>query len=199
MKKLLVFLVAVAVLTVVSTSQGAIRTVSATAVNTWFVSNTGVLSMGENTSIDVEFTGGTITTYEEGWFNFTTTLLSDTSAGGIASGSFTGGDFTYKNSAGAVLLSGNLSSFAMAEVFNGSGILAGEGQFTVTGGSLQPTFGPSGDIVDISFRVNPKGISDFDTDFTGWSDVTVMPVPEPATMCLMGIGALGLLRKRNKA
>jgi len=178
-------------------AQATIQTVSATAVDTWFVYSSGVLTMDETTSIDVEYTSGVIATYENGWFNLSTTLVSDDSSSGIASGSFAGGSFSYKDSGSVVLLSGDIGPFDLVEVFNGAGILAGLGQFTVTGGSLQADFPLTGDIVDITFHVEPSTISDFTNNFTGTSDVTVLP--EPATLSLLGLGSLSfILRRRRK-
>ena len=33
---------------------------------------------------------------------------------------------------------------------------------------------------------------------SGWSDIAIHAVPEPATMALLGLGSLGLLRRRRK-
>jgi hypothetical protein len=190
-------LVAFIVISSGGVAQATIQAVSADAVSMWFAGSSKVLTMDDTTSIDVEDTLGAITTYEDGWFNLSTTLVTggDHSSGGIASGSFAGGGFSYKDSSSVVLLSGSITSFNLVEVFNGSGMLAGEGQFTVTGGSLQADFALTGHIVNITFHVKPKTISDFTSDFTGMSDITV--TPEPATIVLLGTASVWIFTRKK--
>ncbi|MDP6433714.1 MAG: PEP-CTERM sorting domain-containing protein [Candidatus Scalindua sp.] len=86
----------------------------------------------------------------------------------------------------------------MQELYNDSGILGGVGQFQVTGGSLSGDFVPAtGEIVEITFQVVPASIDDFQQNFAFVSNLTLTPVPEPATICLLGLGGLALLRKRR--
>ncbi|OQA00652.1 MAG: hypothetical protein BWY69_01624 [Planctomycetes bacterium ADurb.Bin401] len=95
-------------------------------------------------------------------------------------------------------LSGTITSFNIVEVFNGGGMLAGIGAFTVSpGSSLVTDFGSIGDIVNITFFV-PSGIDDFtSTSFTtAASNFTVNSIPEPATIAMLSLGALSVFRKR---
>jgi hypothetical protein len=198
MKKKVLFISIVA-LTVVGMAQAtAIRSMSATNAGTAFVGGSGVLTMTGVGGINVEYEDDTTTTYGSGQFSFNTTRTLDTSAGGIASADFAGGSFSYKDSGGITLLSGSIDSFSLVEFINGSGMFTGEGAFTVTGGTLTADFGTAtGAMVDVSYSVKPKTISNFSTSFTGSSNMTVLPIPEPATMMLL-IPAIMALRNRRK-
>jgi hypothetical protein len=63
---------------------------------------------------------------------------------------------------------------------------------------LDAGFGAMGDIVQITFQVTPLGISDFSAGFTGLSNITMTPIPEPATVALLGIGGMAALIRRKK-
>lgn len=180
-----------------------IKSISVTDVGTSFVGGVGNdLTMSDVGSINVEYADvdNTVTPYAGGQFYLQTTLVGQSSTGGIASGNFANGWFSYKKSDGTTLLSGAIEYFNLVEVFNNSGMFAGEGYFTVLGGSLQANFGANGNMVDISFS-GPKNISNFDSAFTCSSDMTILPVPnqtpEPATITLLCVGALALLRRKN--
>jgi hypothetical protein len=191
---------AVALVIAGSTAQaGTIKSITATTVGTTFSSFTGILAINGITGIDVQDMADIVTTSGGGSFRLDTHLLSDTSLpGGIASGTFTGGTFEYKDASSVVMLSGDIGSFSLVEVFNGLGIFTGEGYFTVTSGTLQTGFGTAtGSMVDISFSVDPKTISNFSTGFTASSTMTVLPSPEPATIALLTIGALGFLKRKS--
>lgn len=198
MKKKVLF-ISIAVLMVAGMSHaGTIKSITATTVGTAFSNLTGILTMNGITGIDVQDMADIVTTAGGGSFSLTTTMTLDTSAGGIASANFAGGTFTYKDATPTVLLSGNIGTFSLAEVFNGTGMFAGSGLFTVTGGTLAAGFGtPTGSMVDISFSVTPKTISSFATGFTASSNMTVLPIPEPATMALLIPAILALRTRRN--
>jgi hypothetical protein len=85
----------------------------------------------------------------------------------------------------------------MHEVVDGLGLLAGRGTFVVVNGTLAPDFGPAGEVVEITFRLNPPNISDFSVPFVGKSNVTLTPIPEPATLALLLLGSIGLIRRKR--
>jgi hypothetical protein len=198
MRKILTVL-AVSLVIAAATAQAVqIQSISATNVGTSYVGSGGALTMNGVGGINVEYEDGTVT-YGSGTFSLNTTLAvgGDHSSGGMASGSFSGGSFIYKDSGNATLLSGSITSFSLIETYDNSGMFWGEGLFTVTGGNLQANFGPAGNMVDISFSVKPKTIADFSTSFTASSNMTVLPIPEPVTIGLLSLGSLVILQKRK--
>ena len=198
-KKLLTLFAVVLFITVLPAFATPIKSMSATNAGTSFVGSAGVLTMNGVGGINVEYTDGTVT-YGSGQFSLNTTLAigGDHSSGGIASGSFVGGAFSYKDVSHNVLLSGTIVSFNLVETYNNSGMFWGEGYFTVTGGNLQLDFAPAGNMVDISYSITPNTISDFSSSFTGSSNMTVLPIPEPMTIGLLSMGGLAILRKKKR-
>jgi hypothetical protein len=193
-----IFVASVIVLSVMSVSWGTIKSINVNGVDSTYTAGSGVLSLVDAADVVVENTVGVQTTYVNGSFNMTTTLAADVSAGGIASGQFVGGSLAFLDGGANVLLAGNILSLNLIEVFNNIGLLAGNGQFQVTGGSLSGDFVyPTGDIVQISFNVF-NGISDFAKDFDGDSNLSMTPiVPEPVTIGLLSIGGLFLIRRKR--
>ena len=181
-----------------SVSHAAIQSMSAADLSTSFTAGDGVLSILDDADIVVENTLGQQTTYTQGEFGLSSSLQVDTSSGGIASGSFAGGYLSFADSDDNVLLMGNILCLDLSEVFDG--LLAAKGAVEITGGMLESDFAfPYGDIVQITFGVRPSSISDFSADFTASSTVVVMPVPEPATICMLSLGGLSLFRRRKSA
>lgn len=196
MKKNVLF-ISIGLLMVASMAQAtAIRSMSATNAGTAFVGGSGVLTMSGVGGINVEYVDDTTTTYGSAQFSLNTTRTLDTSVGTMASADFAGGSFSYEDSGGIILLSGSITSFSLKEFVDNSGMFIGTGTFTVSGGTLQGDFGPSGSMVDISYSVKPSTIANFSTSFTGSSNMTVLPIPEPATMMLL-IPAIFALKKRK--
>ena len=165
----------------------------------------GVLTVSDGANIVVEYDDeGTSSqmTYDGGSFLLTASLMSDLSAGDMASGIFRDGQLTVEDGVGTDLLTGDLAELQLDEVVNDLGLIAGVGLFEVTGGALADDFGTVGDVVQIGFMVDPKTLSDFVADFTAQSDITLVPregaIPEPASLLLIGSGALLLGFRRRK-
>jgi len=197
---LAVTLVLLAGLGAASRARGAtIVSINANFLVTTYDGGTGDLAVLDNADIVVEFDDTTQLTYAAGLFAMDADLNLDASVGGIAIGIFDSGTLAIDDVGGNPLLRATDLTLTLTEVTDGGGILAGDGQFTVTGGALAPDFGAfPGDIVQITFRLSPKDISDFSTGFTALSNISVMPTPEPATVALL-VGGLGLFFIRRRA
>ena len=193
----------VALLCVVSVSWGTIQSVNVNDVDSEFTAGggnfgLGTLELADAVDIVVEDTDGTQTTHMDGSFSMTTYLELDDSEDFIASGKFAEGALSFLDSGANTLLAGNILELNLIEIFDDTGILGGNGQFAVTGGSLSGDFVlPLGNIVQITFQVVPATLEDFSQNFTGFSNLTLTPIPEPATMGLLAIGGLLLYRRKR--
>lgn len=173
-----------------------IQSITANNAITQFNHTTGLFTMAG--------TGG-IVKYESGNAalsgSFSLSLfLQNVSAGTTATAALkpsTTGSFAFTDGS-TNYLSGTITSFNIVEVFNGGGMLAGQGAVTVSGSStLLPDFGLTGEIVNITFFV-PSGIDNFNSmSFnSAASNFTITSVPEPATIAMLSLGVLSVFRKR---
>jgi hypothetical protein len=175
-------------------------TVPTTFVPTGGAHGLGTITFAQTTPVEIDFSDGTTNVINDGLISLAVSLLTDNSIGGLAKGFFDSGAFTIKDNLNNVLLNGSVDWLRMSEVIDGAGYMSGDASLTVTGGSLKPIFGDAADMYDVTFRVNPKTISNFSNSFAGESDFTIMPIiPEPASIMLIG-GAFalvaGAVRKR---
>jgi len=160
----------------------------------------GVLSVSDEAHIVVEYDTGQVT-HDDATFALSASLFSDDSSDNMAAGLFKGGLLLVQASDGDNLLTGDVIELQLSEVPNVVGLLAGTGLFEVTGGSLEDPFALDyGEIVQITFDIAPADLDDFSVGFDGISNITLQPVPEPATVSLMVLAGsiLTLTRRRRK-
>jgi len=178
-------------------ASAAIKSISADDLDTSYVYTGGVgtLAVNDTAVIDVEYLDTTHTSYN-GTVVFSSILLvNERSGGNQAGGDFAGGQLYWSQGA-TDLLTCSLLALSLDETSVNSNILAGGGTFQVVSGTLMPDFGNAGDIFMMEFRLS-VGITSFYQSFTGRSDVSMVPVPEPATVTLLGLGASALMRRKR--
>lgn len=161
--------------------------------------NKGVLTISDLADIVMEDNLGQ-STFDDGFFQMIVSLFDDSSLDDLASAEFRTGTLTLKDSLDQDLLTGTVDQLLLTEVSGLPDLVVGQGTFTVTGGSLESSFGADyGEIIQITFRMKPGGIVNFSSGFTAQTDITLTPIPEPATLALLAMGALVLVsRKRNR-
>jgi len=177
--------------------------ISATTVPTSFSPIGGAFGLGElalsgTRPLIVHYVDGSQVPFQGGSIALEADLQIDSSSGGQVVGVFGAGSVSLKDSAGNDLVSGTMTNLTLSEVFNDIGILAANGTFIPTSGSLLPDFGPYGLIYQITFEVQPAALGDLSGEFVGRSNLSITPVPEPATIGLLMMGLAGLAAYRRK-
>jgi hypothetical protein len=183
MKKLIVMTLVCVVC--VAAAHAGVKAVGVDVVNTSYIASTGLFSMAQS-GLEVTITyddGSPQGSISNAGFSLNTAYISGMN--------FTGGTFAFTDNSSAVILSGDVLSVDFQQAFD---FLVGKGTAQVKVSNLAGyPVGPS-DIVSITFELDPA-FTDFEQDYTGESKVNFL-VPEPATMLLMGLGAV-LLRKKK--
>ena len=180
-----------------------VRSVSAEDVSGSFTPDGGTFGLGEfsiteQANVVVGRDVGQIT-YAGGSFSMSASLQVDLSKDGSAGGKFGDGEICFMDAGDGEILVGSLIELTLLEVGDDRGMLAGRGLFEVTGGKFQDAFGQSqGDVFQMLFQIEPTAFDDFAGSFTGFTNITVAPVPEPATFGLLTVGALAVLRRRRR-
>ena len=204
MKRILTIVPVCVLLCALQASALPIDYISATTVTTTFVASGGANGIGElsldgTLALIVHSENGQQTSLLNSSFHLDTSLVQDLSDGGILNGEFAGGSLLLKDSDGFDLLLGTIDRLLLTESFNDMGMISATGSFTVEGGSLIDDWAqPYGSIYEILFEVDPRILTDLSTGFSGRSNISLAPVPEPVAIVLLafGIGGLALRRRR---
>ncbi len=152
----------------------------------------------------IEEPGNVQTEILDASFALWTFLQADNSVGGQAIGDFGDGGIEIRDSSNVLLFAATVNDFVLEEsAALPFAVLAGPGDFTVTGGTWQSSFGPAGIVLDLTWKITDSAgqstdIDDFQTAFLGESDVTPASLPEPTTLAALGLSGLALLRRRRR-
>ena len=204
MKSIRLFLVGLLFLGGIAATASAVpvKHVSATTVPTTYTAGTGVLDLIGVRDLDIALTDGSHVVVPDVEWLLTTTLLTDFSSSGVVSGSFAGGSITLTDGSGggSVLLSATVDFLLLMEMGDGTGVMTAIGEIisVSTTGALGEWSGAAGSVYDLVFEVDPITVSDLSESFSGNSDVTLSPIPEPLTIALLGIGLAGMAIRRKK-
>ena len=129
-----------------------------------------------------------------------TTLVADRSVGGRADGLFIGGTFALYDVFGTPLWSGYIVDLSLVERDDASGVMDGLALIELTGGEYGEGFAmPLGEYVEMTFCLDAGDQEDFAAAFGGGGNFAIGPVlPEPASLALVTVGGLALLRRKNR-
>jgi hypothetical protein len=129
--------------------------------------------------------------------DLSSSLLEDLSSDGLARGRFTGGTVRLDQGAHNILLA-DIVEFHLAEAGDGSGTMTAWGHFEYVDGTLGHWFGTDGaDILQLSLDLCGLDVADFSGVIAASGDITFRPIPEPAALALLGMGAAALIRRRR--
>jgi hypothetical protein len=196
MKKSIGFLALAAVLLAAAPLQAAfITSISGNDMITSY--SAGTLMINDSISLVVQYDDNSQVSYNNSTFVFTANLLADNSSGSNADGLFGNGSFTITDSGSNVLLSGQVLNFQLGTLYI---FLAGPGQVTLVSGSLLsdiPAGYGLGDTTSILYNLKVGPVTNFAGSFSGSTNMTIQPIPEPATMILLGLGSLTLIGRKR--
>ena len=186
MKKLLVL--TLAGFLCIATAQAGVDFVGVDGVQTDYTAATGVLLMDDSgLVVTVDYDDGSSQgSVSPASFNLNTTFDSGMH--------FSGGTFAFTDNSGggsSVIISGNVIGVDFA---GAGGFLVGSGTAEVQVSNLAGYPVGVSDVVSLTFSLSPA-FTDFNQSYTGLSKVNFL-VPEPATLAILGLGGLMLLRRR---
>lgn len=192
-------LVLLVVLVAGSSAQAAyIKSISGSSVDTSFTAASGELNMSDTISVVIKTEDGLQSSLNNLTFSFKTYLTEDNSVPGKAVGLFSGGSFSIHDD-GSLLLGGSVGDIELESLASGM-LLGGGGMVNLDNGSLLSDIRPGYNIANAVQLMFDIGIvTDFNQSFAGNSNLTITPIPEPATLAILALGSLVAIRQRRLA
>jgi hypothetical protein len=146
--------------------------------------------------------------------------VTDLSSGGLASASFSAGNFNidffsdiskqnYVGSVAGEIYPGGVYLYNEGETQENPSRLYGSApmrltSWTLAGYTWAESLGSMGGVTATTTNLTPTNISDYQSDWSSKNTIVKIladetGIPEPATVCLLGLGAAGLISRRKRA
>ncbi|MBN2513286.1 MAG: PEP-CTERM sorting domain-containing protein [Sedimentisphaerales bacterium] len=195
MLKLNTFALLLAALLVVPTQAAFITSINGSDINTAY--DSGTLTLSDTISLVIHYDNDTWTSYSNAMFQLTATLIT---SNGVT-GTFGDGSYTIADNTSNILLSGQVQYLPLTIMFGGTILASGPGVVTLDSGALLseiPSGSTQGNLITLLYNFNTGIVTDFSGSFEGATDASILPIPEPTSLLILGLGSLLLVgRKRS--
>ena len=194
MLKLNTFALLLAILLVVPIQAAFITSINGSDINTAY--NSGTLTLSDTISLVIHYNDDTWTSYSNAMFQLTASLITNNGD----TGTFGDGSYIIADSASNILLSGQVQSLPLTIMFGGTILASGPGMVTLDSGTLLseiPSGSLQGNLITLLYNFDTGIVTDFSGSFDGATDASIIPIPEPTTLLILGLGSLFLVRRKR--
>ncbi len=194
MLKLHAFALLLAALLVVPTQAAFITSINGSDINTTY--DSGTLTLNDTISLVIHYSDDTWTSYSNATFQFTANLIS---SNGVT-GTLGNGSYIIADNASTILLSGQVHYLPLTLMFGGAILASGPGEVTLDSGTLLseiPSGSSQGNLITLLYNFNTGVVTDFRGSFEGATDASILPIPEPTTLLILGLGSLLLVGRKR--